>query len=124
VNTLAGFKADAPAAMREAYEKLVMMIAPMMPHLAEEAWALLGHDTMIVRAGWPKADPALVAQDTVTLAVQINGKRRDEIALKKDLPAAEVEAAVLALDSIVRALEGKAPKKVIVVPNRIVNLVI
>ena len=124
VNTLAGFNADAPAALREAYETLVLMIAPMMPHLAEEAWALLGHDTMIVHAGWPKADPALVAQDTVTLAVQINGKRRDEIALKKDLPAAEVEAAVLALDSIVRALEGKAPKKVIVVPNRIVNLVI
>ncbi len=79
---------------------------------------------MIVHAAWPKADPALVAQDTVTLAVQINGKRRDEITLKKDLPAGDVEAAVLALDSVVRALEGKAPKKVIVVPNRIVNLVI
>jgi leucyl-tRNA synthetase len=123
-NTLQAFDAEAPDALREAYEYLTLMIAPMMPHLAEEAWALLGHDTMIVHAAWPKADPALVAQDTVTLAVQINGKRRDEIALKKDLPAAEVEAAVLALDSVVRALEGKAPKKVIVVPNRIVNLVI
>lgn len=124
VNTLQAFDTEAPEALREAFEMLTLMIAPMMPHLAEEAWALLGHDTMIVHAAWPKADPALVAQDTVTLAVQVNGKRRDEIALKKDLPAQDVEAAVLALDSVVRALEGKAPKKVIVVPNRIVNLVI
>jgi leucyl-tRNA synthetase len=124
VNMLQAFDGEAPEALREAYELLTLMIAPMMPHLAEEAWSLLGHDAMIVHAAWPKADPALVAQDTVTLAVQINGKRRDEIALKKDLPAAEVEAAVLALDSVVRALEGKAPKKVIIVPNRIVNLVI
>jgi len=123
VNTLSAFDGDAPAALREACEMLVLMIAPMMPHLAEEAWALLGHDTMIVHAAWPKADPALVAQDNVTLAIQINGKRRDEITLKKDLPAAEIEAAVLALDSVIRALDGKPPKKVIVVPNRIVNLV-
>jgi len=123
-NTLQAFGGEAPEALREAYEYLTLMISPMMPHLAEEAWALLDHDTMIVHAAWPKADPALVALDTVTLAVQINGKRRDEIALKKDLPVADVEAAVLALDSVVRALEGKAPKKVIVVPNRIVNLVI
>ncbi|MFT3810321.1 MAG: leucine--tRNA ligase [Micropepsaceae bacterium] len=123
VNTLAAFDGDAPAALREACETLVLMIAPMMPHLAEEAWALLGHDTMIVSAAWPQADPALVAQDSVTLAIQINGKRRDEITVKKDLPAAEIEAAVLALDSVKRALDGKAPRKVIVVPNRIVNLV-
>ncbi len=123
VNVLQGFDAEAPEALREAYELLALMIAPMMPHLAEEAWSLLGHDTMIVHAAWPKADPALVAQDDVTLAIQINGKRRDEITLRKDLPAAEVEAAVLALDSVVRALDGKAPRKVIVVPNRIVNLV-
>ncbi len=123
VNTLSSFETQAPAALREAYETLVLMVAPMMPHIAEEAWALLGHDTMIVHAAWPKADPALVAQDEVTLAIQINGKRRDEITLKKDLPAPEVEAAVLALDSVKRALDGKPPRKVIVVPNRIVNLV-
>ena len=124
VNTLHAFDAEAPEALREAYELLTLMIAPMMPHLAEEAWALLGHETMVVHAAWPSAEPDLVAQDTVTLAVQVNGKRRDEITLKKDLPAPDVEAAVLALDSIVRALDGGAPRKVIVVPNRIVNLVI
>ncbi len=127
VNVIGGFDAKAEGAgpaLREAYETLTLMIAPMMPHLAEEAWAALGHDTMIVHAGWPKALPELVAQDAVTLAVQVNGKRRDEITLRKDLPAAEVEAAVLALESIARALDGGKPKKVIVVPNRIVNLVI
>ena len=124
VNTLQAFDGAGPEALREAYEYLTLMIAPMMPHLAEEAWALLGHDTMVVHAAWPKADPALVAQDTVTLAIQVNGKRRDEIALKKDLATAEVETAALALDSVVRALEGRLPKKVIVVPNRIVNIVV
>ncbi len=126
VNAIAGFDVKTPGAgpvLREAHEVLALLLAPMMPHLAEEMWALLGHDDMIVHAPWPKADPALVVQDTVTLAIQINGKRRDEITVKKDLPAAEVEAAVLALDSVQRALNGGRPKKVIVVPNRIVNLV-
>jgi leucyl-tRNA synthetase len=126
VNALGAFDPETPgcgAALREAFETLALAVAPMMPHLAEEAWVLLGHDEMIVHAAWPKPLPELVAQDTVTLAVQINGKRRDEIALKKDLPAAEVEAAVLALDAVQRALAGARPKKVIVVPNRIVNLV-
>lgn len=109
MNTLHAFDAEAPEALREAYELLTLMIAPMMPHLAEEAWALLGHETMVVHAAWPSAEPDLVAQDTVTLAVQVNGKRRDEITLK-DLPAPDVEAAVLALDSIVRALDGGAPE--------------
>ena len=126
VNILGAFdaKADGAAvALREAYEMLALMIAPMMPHLAEEAWGLLGHDTMIVHAAWPKAIPELVAQDQVTLAIQINGKRRDEITLKKDTPAGEVEAQVLAMESIQRVLNGAAPRKVIVVPNRIVNVV-
>ena len=90
--------------------------APVSPGLHVLSNALL--DTP-----WPKADPALTALNEVTIAIQVNGKRRDEIVLKKDLPAAEVEAAVLALDSVQRALEGAKPKKVIVVPNRIVNLV-
>ncbi len=126
VNALAAFDADAPGAgpaLREAYETLVLLIAPMMPHLAEEAWSALGHEGLVVRAAWPKADPALVASDTVTLAIQVNGKRRDEITLPKALDAKAVEAAVLALDSVRRALDGKPPKKVIVVPGRIVNLV-
>jgi leucyl-tRNA synthetase len=126
VNTLGAFDArvdGAGPALREAFEILSLMIAPMMPHLAEEAWSLLGHDTMIVHAAWPKAIPELVALDQVTLAIQINGKRRDEITLKKDTPAAEVEALALALESVQRALNGATPRKVIVVPNRIVNVV-
>jgi leucyl-tRNA synthetase len=125
VNALGAFKADAAsgAALREAYETLALLIAPMMPHLAEECWAALGHKEMIVHAAWPKADPSLVVSDTVTLAVQVNGKRRDEITLAKSATNAEAEAAALALDSVVRALDGKTPKKVIVVPGRIVNIV-
>ncbi len=79
---------------------------------------------MIVHADWPAADPVLVASDEVTVAIQINGKRRDEITLRKDAAGAEVETAVLAMESIVRALNGARPKKVIVVPNRIVNVVV
>lgn len=126
VNALGAFDAKSEGAgpvLREAYETLALVLAPMMPHLAEEAWALLGHNTMIVHAAWPKAIPALVAQDSVTMPIQINGKRRDEITLKKDMPAADVEAAVLAMESIQKALNGGKPRKVIVVPNRIVNLV-
>jgi leucyl-tRNA synthetase len=127
VNVLGAFDvktAGAGPALREAYETLTLLISPMMPHLAEEAWAMLGHDKMVVYADWPAADPALVAQDHVTVAIQINGKRRDEITLRKDAPASEVEPAVLAMDSIARALNGAKPKKVIVVPNRIVNVVL
>jgi leucyl-tRNA synthetase len=127
VNALSAFDTKTPGAgavLREALETLTLILAPMMPHLAEEAWVLLGHDTMVVHAAWPKALPELIAQDSVTLAVQVNGKRRDEIVVKKDLPAAEVEAAVLALEGIQRALGGATPRKVIVVPNRIVNLVL
>jgi leucyl-tRNA synthetase len=125
VNALGAFKAGAAsgAALREAYETLALLVAPMMPHLAEECWAALGHSGMIVHAAWPKADPALVVSDMVTLAVQVNGKRRDEITVAKSASSAETEAAALALDSIVRALDGKTPKKVIVVPGRIVNIV-
>jgi leucyl-tRNA synthetase len=115
-------KAEA-AALREAAEFLVLMSAPMMPHLAEECWQALGHTTAVVDTPWPKADPALVADDTVTIAVQVNGKRRDEVTVAKDLDAKAVEALVLKLDSVARALEGRPVKKVIVVPGRIANIV-
>ena len=99
------------------------MAAPMMPHLAEECWQALGKPGYVVDTPWPKADPALVADDHVTIAVQVNGKRRDEITIAKGTPAAEVEARVRGLDSVARALEGRAIKKVIVVPDRIANIV-
>ncbi|MGE4250686.1 MAG: leucine--tRNA ligase [Parvibaculaceae bacterium] len=111
------------AAIREAGETFVILIAPMMPHLAEECWRVLGHDTLVVDEPWPRAVPALVTSDEVTIAVQVNGKRRDEIRLPKGLPQAKVETAVLALENVKRALDGKPVRKVIVVTDRIANVV-
>ena len=111
-------------ARREAAETLAKLVAPMMPHLAEAAWAQLGYDTLIVNEAWPQADPKLLVEDMVTLAVQVNGKRRDELALPRDCATEEVEAAVLALEKIVHVLGGRKPKKIVVVPNRIVNVVV
>jgi leucyl-tRNA synthetase len=108
---------------REAAELLVLMFAPMMPHLAEECWRLLGHAEAVVDTPWPKADLALIAEDEIMIAVQVNGKRRDEVRLAKGLEKAEVEKIVLSLDSVRRALGGRPPKKVIVVPDRIANVV-
>jgi leucyl-tRNA synthetase len=115
-------KADA-SARREALEALVLLCAPMMPHLAESCWQALGHERLVAQTAWPKHDPALTVSDSVTIAVQVNGKRRGEVSMPKNADSKTVEAAALALDGVVRALEGSAPKKVIVVPNRIVNIV-
>jgi leucyl-tRNA synthetase len=111
------------AAIREAGRAFVILIAPMMPHLAEECWRVLGHATLVVDEPWPKADPSLVSSDEVTIAVQVNGKRRDEIRLPKGLSQAKVETAVLALENVKRALDGKPVRKVIVVTDRIANVV-
>jgi len=110
-------------AIREAGEFLVYMIGPMMPHLAEECWARLGYNTTLAEQPWPTADDKLLIDDMVTIAVQVNGKRRGEIKISRTASNAEVENAALALDAISRSLDGKAPKKVIVVPHRIVNIV-
>jgi leucyl-tRNA synthetase len=99
------------------------MSAPMMPHLAEESWLALGKPGHVVDTPWPKADPALLADDQVTIAVQVNGKRRDEITVPKDMDVKQVEALVLELETVTRALEGRPVKKVIVVPGRIANIV-
>ncbi|MGD9668702.1 MAG: leucine--tRNA ligase [Hyphomicrobiaceae bacterium] len=109
--------------IRESAEYLVQMIAPMMPHLAEECWARLGYNTLVSNQPWPAADPGLLVDDTVTVAVQVNGKRRDELTIARTATKEDVEAAALELESVKRALEGKKPKKVIVVPQRIVNVV-
>jgi leucyl-tRNA synthetase len=108
---------------REALETLVLLVSPMMPHLAETCWQSLGHKTMVVEASWPVADPELVRQDTLTIAVQVNGKRRGEIEIARNADTKSVENAALALEGVVRALDGKPPKRVIVVPERIVNIV-
>ncbi|MBM2575047.1 leucine--tRNA ligase [Jannaschia sp. Os4] len=110
-------------ARRAAMRTFAQLMAPMTPHLAEEVWRLMGGAGYVMQAPWPEADPALLVDDTVTLPIQINGKRRAEIAVAKDAPKDEVEAMALADPAVVRALDGKAPKKVIVVPGRIVNVV-
>jgi leucyl-tRNA synthetase len=111
------------AAVREAVEIMVQLFSPMMPHLAEECWAVLGHDTLIAESRWPHVEQGLLVEDTITLPVQVNGKKRAEVTVPRDASNSEIEVAVLLLEGVQRALEGKAPKKVIVVPQRIVNVV-
>jgi leucyl-tRNA synthetase len=110
-------------AIREATELLVQMIGPFMPHLAEECWARLGYNTLLADQPWPEADPALLVDDRITIAVQVNGKRRDELTVARTATKAEIEAAALKLESVARALEGWSVTRVIVVPQRIVNVV-
>jgi leucyl-tRNA synthetase len=107
----------------DAVATLVRLVAPMVPHLAEEAWAALGNTGLVADAAWPEVDPALLVDDEVTVAIQVNGKLRDTLTLPKGMPKDQVEAAALASEKVVRLLEGRAPKKVIVVPDRLVNLV-
>ena len=121
--TLSKSKAGS-AAKRQAMLVLAQLMAPMTPHLSEEVWALLGGAGLIIDAPWPVADEAMLVESTVTLPIQINGKRRSEIAVAADLPKEEIEKLVLAMDAVVRALDGATPKKLIVVPGRIVNIVI
>jgi leucyl-tRNA synthetase len=116
--------ADLISAIHEAADFLVLMFAPMMPHLAEECWEALGHKKTVVDTPWPKPIAALIVDDEVTIAVQVNGKRRDEIKLPKGLAKDKVETAVMQLEAIKRALDGKPVLKFIVVPDRIVNIVI
>jgi len=111
-------------ARREALVTLSQLIGPMMPHLSEEMWASLGHDKLLAETAWPEADPRLIIDDTATVAIQVNGKLRATIQLPRDCPKDQAEAAALAEDAVIRALEGKAPKKIVVVPNRIVNVVV
>ncbi|MEC3860880.1 leucine--tRNA ligase [Mesobacterium sp. TK19101] len=122
-NTLSKSKAGA-AAKRQATRTLAQLMSPMTPHLAEDIWAMLGGEGLIATAPWPVADPAMLVEDTVTLPIQVNGKRRGEITVPKDMDKAEVEKLALAEASVQRSLDGAIPKKVIVVPGRIVNVVI
>lgn len=115
--------ADLAFSLREAAQFLVATVSPMVPHLAEECWTVLGGTGLIAEAAWPVVNPALLVDDTVTLPIQINGKRRGEITVPKDAAPADVEKAVLELDLVAQALDGRAPKRIIVVPQRIVNVV-
>ncbi|MGA8751048.1 MAG: leucine--tRNA ligase [Pseudolabrys sp.] len=115
---------DLAWALHEAGDILVSLFHPMMPHLAEECWAALGHKTLVATEFWPKVEPELLIESTITLPVQINGKKRADVTIARDAEKSDIEAAVLALDAVKKALEGKSPKKVIVVPQRIVNVVV
>ena len=116
-------KAPASADRLASARTLLLLASPMVPHLAEEAWAASGEAGLIADAGWPLADPALLIDDEVTIAVQVNGKLRDTLVLPKGTARETLEAAALASANVVRMLDGKPPRKVIVVPDRLVNLV-
>ena len=122
-NILAKSKAGADA-KQAAAKALVQLMGPMTPHLAEELWADLGGDGLVVSADWPKADPNFLIDDEITLPVQINGKRRTEITVPQDTDLVEIEKITLRCEAVVKALNGNTPKKIIVVPGRIVNDVV
>ena len=122
-NTLAKSKAGSDA-KRQAARTLAQLMSPMTPHLSEEIWSMLGGQGLIIDAPWPQADPAMLVDDEVTLPIQVNGKRRAEISVPKDMPKEEIEALALATDGVIRTLDGATPKKIIVVPGRIVNVVV
>ncbi len=130
VNALAPKLADASgadeatkAALREGVERLLVMVAPMMPHLAEACWAEIGGAGLVAEQEWPTYDAALTVENEITLPVQINGKKRGDLTIARDADQSAVEKAALELDFVVKALDGKPPRKVIVVPQRIVNVV-
>ncbi len=111
-------------AVREAFDILVRLVSPMMPHLAEECWSVLGGEGLVSEARWPEVEPALLVEDTMTLPVQVNGKKRGDVTIGRNATNPEIEAAVLALDAVKTALAGASPRKIIVVPQRIVNVVV
>ena len=126
VNTLGDLGGDDEAAAwvrREGLETVARLIGPMMPHIAEELWQLLGHDVPLAETAWPEPDAALLVEDSITLAVQVKGKMRGTVELPPDAPQADAEAAALALPAVAAALDGKAARKIIFVPNRIINVV-
>jgi leucyl-tRNA synthetase len=112
------------AVLREALETLVQLFAPMMPHLAEELWSMLGYDTMVIDTAWPVADKSLLVEENVTIAVQVNGKVRATVTLPRNADKQVTQDVALDNENVQKALAGKPVRKVIVVPNRIVNVVV
>jgi leucyl-tRNA synthetase len=125
--TLSNAIADAPeadaATRREALETMVLLAAPMMPHLAEECWRVLGHEKLVAETPWPQHEPILISSDTVIIPIQVNGKLRASVRLTKGTKKEEIEDLALKLDPVKKALDGKTPKKVIYVMDRILNIV-
>lgn len=117
-------KAKPSASRTSAIRTLALLVAPMTPHLAEEGWADMGQDGLVADAAWPAVDPALLVDDEVTIACQVMGKLRDTITVAKGTPKDELERLAMAAPNVARALDGATPRKVIVVPDRLVNLVV
>ena len=115
---------DIAYAYREGVEVLIRLVGPIAPHIAEEMWEKLGYKTLLADAQWPEADATLLVDETMTIAIQVNGKLRSSIEVARDIPKEELEALALKEPNIVKNLNGKTPRRVIVVPNRIVNVVI
>ncbi len=126
-NAIGDVKGDddaSAAARRFGIVTLTRLIYPMAPHIAEEMWQALGHDTMLAVTAWPEADPALLTDDSIEIGVQVNGKLRDTVSLPRDAEEDEARATALASAGVIRYLEGREPRKVIVVKNRIINVVV
>ena len=121
---LAGLLRPEAWVLAEGLRVLVKLLGPMTPHLAEAMWAELGGQGLLCDQPWPKADPALVVDDVIKIAIQVNGKLRATIDLPRDAAEDEARAAALAVPNVMAAMGGKPPRKVIVVPNRIVNVVV
>jgi leucyl-tRNA synthetase len=113
---------DAPLPL-EAAETLVLLLSPMAPHLGEELWRQLGHAETLAYESWPSADQSLLVDDVITMVVQVNGKKRDELRVPEASSKEELEALALASEKVRPHLGDRAPKKVIVVPGRLVNIV-
>ena len=113
-----------PALPRAIVKKFLLLVAPYAPHLSEELWERLGEKGLIAHAEWPSHDSSLSVQNTVTLVVQVNGKRRDRLDMPRGAEQAAVEAAALQTEGVQRDLAGRSPRKVIVVPDRLVNIVV
>ena len=116
-------KAPPSRSRSKAAEALLLLVSPMVPHVAEEAWSAAGKTGLAADASWPEADPALLVEDEVTIAVQVNGKLRDTLTAPKGAPRETLQEMALSSEKVVKILEGKSPRKVIVVPDRLVNLV-
>ena len=126
-NAIGDVKGDddaSAAARRFGIVTLTRLIYPMAPHIAEEMWQALGHDTMLAVTAWPEADPALLTEDSIEIGVQVNGKLRDTVSLPRDAEEDDARATALASAGVIRYLEGREPRKVIVVKNRIINVVV
>jgi leucyl-tRNA synthetase len=116
-------EAGLAVAFREAGRIFVQLLGPMMPHLAEECWEALGQPGLVADTAWPEVDRSLLVEDAITLPVQVNGKKRADVTVPRDADQKAIEAAVLSLEAVQRAMEGRPARKIIVVPQRIVNVV-